>query len=353
MSFRFGRSPRSYCLSLACALLGIGWFVLSPKKAMAQPVPGLSVVWEAPAHCPQQPELIERVRKLAGPANSAPVALEVEGAITGPDNGHFHLKLVMRSGGAIGVRNIDSVSCTDLTRAAGVAIALLLRSEATLSDTQDSPDVSGDSGAPISSEDRNRSQPPSAPAREVPPPPPAKAPVIASPSNGYLRLRVPLAAVSVGPLPRPDWGVAVALGAGARDFRVWLQATDWLHQDVPAKDYPGYSATVSRISASLQGCWARRFSAFEVAPCVVISAEHITARGAGQNIAAQTQHVTWFGGGLGAQGRLYLANRFSLVLSVEGIAQASRPKLTLGGVGLVDELGAASFVATLGPEWIL
>ena len=67
------------------------------------------------------------------------------------------------------------------------------------------------------------------------------------------------------------------------------------------------SASVKRLTASLKGCRALRYSVLELAPCVVLSIEHLTASGLGQNVAPESQQVNWMGAGVGAQARVYLA----------------------------------------------
>src|SRR5450432_2379999 len=113
-------------------LIALSW--LAPRKALAQRVAGLTIQWEAPARCPQQSDVSERVRKLSGSPTSVQGALQADGTITQADDGRFHLRLLLRSGGLVGERNIDSRSCADLTRAAAVAIALLLHSDEPLSE---------------------------------------------------------------------------------------------------------------------------------------------------------------------------------------------------------------------------
>jgi hypothetical protein len=348
-------------------LIALSWF--APRNALAQQAPGLSIRWDAPARCPQQSDVIERVRKLSGPATPTQGVLQADGTITQQDDGRFHLRLLLRSGGLVGERNVDSKSCVDLTRTAAVAIALLLHS--------DEPLGAGALGAPhaLDGADDNAepAKPPEATAADGPqyenkptardspkqtkePEPARERPDAKSePSNHreHIRLRAPLAALSIGPLPRPEWGVSFAVGGSYQTWKFWLEGTEWLNQEVPSKDFPGYSANVKRATGSLRGCRASRFSVFEVAPCLVVYLEHVTAIGAGQNVAPQSQHVNWIGAGVGAQGRIYLGDWLSLALSIDGIFETSRPRLSIGGVGLVDQVAPVAFTAMLGPEWIL
>jgi len=348
---------------MAIALLA--WLGFAPKRALAQQAPGLSIHWEAPARCPQQSEVRERVRKLSGSLTSLQGDLQADGTITKADDGRFHLKLVMRSGQLVGEHNIDSTSCTDLTRAAAVAIALLLRSgepprEDDLGNAR-APDAAGDNGENGGTKpDRAEDHPP--PENEPPlakPPTKSEPPAHGGPDetsarrSWNIRLRAPLAALSIGPLPKPSWGLSFAAGVSNQNLSLWLEGSQWREQDVPANAFPGYSANVHRVTASLRGCRAQRFSLFEVAPCLVLSLERLTAAGAGQNVAPESQHITWLGAGVGAQGRVYITSWFSLGLSVEGEIEASRPRLHIGGVGTVTQISPAQFSVNVGPEWIL
>ena len=350
-------------LAILLTLSALSW--LTPTTALAQQVAGLTIHWEAPARCPQQSEVTERVRKLSGSPASMQGALQADGAITQADDGRFHLRLLLRSAGLVGERNIDSRSCADLTRAAAVAIALLLHSDEPLSEGMlgDEQPAAGshESTEPASGPEvppADHPPPEKPPLRELPKetlrPEPAR-PAVPEPARHrvHARLRAPLAALSVGPFPHPDWGVSFGVGVSYENWRFWLEGSQWLNQGVPSKEFPGYSAHVKRATASLWGCPASRFSVFEIAPCLVVSLEHMTAAGAGQNVAAESQHVNWMAAGVGAQGRVYLASWFSLALSVDGIIEASRPRLSIGGVGLVDQVAPGAFTATLGPEWIL
>ena len=363
-AFRAGGIHRAMVpmsLALAC---------FTPIAARAQQVPGLTVRWQAPARCPQQAEVSERVRKLSGSRSSVQGALQADGTITQADDGRFHLKLLLRAGGLVGERNIDSSSCADLSRAAAVAIALLLHSdeplnagmlgdEHSLPGARETSEAAGGSTVPAAdrpqSENENQSRVdlPKQTQRSEPPGERAQTETLPSGRREHVRLRAPLAASSVGPLPRPEWGVSLAVGASSANWQFWLEGSEWKKQQVPAGDFPGYSASVRRASASLRGCRASRFSAFELAPCLVVSVEHVSAAGAGENVAPQSQQVNWLSAGVGVQGRVYLGSWFSLTLSVDGVIEASRPRIFIGGVGLVDQIAPAAFTAMVGPEWIL
>ncbi len=369
MTSRLARSLGAGGIERAVLLALLAWSWLAPRNALAQQTPGLTIQWQAPARCPQQSDVTERVRKLSGSPSSLQAALQADGIITQADDGQFHLKLTLRAGGLVGERNIDSRSCADLARAAAVAIALLLHSDEPLSagilGGEVPPDLAHEGAEPDSA--------PTVPADARPQPgnPPMPSPLpkqtqtpvpagkhreaATEPSSQpeQIRVRAPLAALSVGPLPRPEWGVSFAVGASYVNWRLWLEGSDWQGQAVPSQDFPGYSANIKRATASLRGCRASRFSVFELAPCLVVSLEHVTATGAGENVAPQSQHVNWVAAGVGAQARVYLQSWFALALSLDGTIEASRPRFSIGGVGLVDQAAPAAVTVMVGPEWIL
>src|SRR3954471_13879828 len=107
--------------------------MLASRIALGQPTPALTLRWSAPAGCPQQAQVSDRIRKLTGSTSATAPVLQAEGTITQTDSAHFHLKLVTRSGNLVGERNLDASSCQNLSGAAAVSIALLLRSGEPLS----------------------------------------------------------------------------------------------------------------------------------------------------------------------------------------------------------------------------
>jgi hypothetical protein len=63
--------------------------------------------------------------------------------------------------------------------------------------------------------------------------------------------------------------------------------------------------------------------------------------------------VIWLGLGVGVQASIHIFSWFSLALTADGQVEASRPRISIDGVGAVDQGAPAAFTATLGPEWIL
>jgi hypothetical protein len=369
-------APRSSRHPITLTLLALSGWLMS-RTALAQPATGLNLRWAAPVGCPQQTDVRDRVTKLTGSVSPTQGPLQAEGTISQTDNARFHLKLVMRSGGLVGERNLDSTSCADLAGAAAVTLALLMRSEAPLSERdlggRETPNPTPSSTTPGSSATTSNTTPaspaasgtndrvaPEHPRAERPEPRPealpddhTRSPSAPSERRWRMVIQAPLATLSLGPLPRPSWGIALGAGVSFESWRFLLEGAEWLRQNLPAKDIPGYGADIDRATVTLRTCRAQRVAAFELAPCVALSLEHVSARGTGAHVAPRSEQATLLGVGAGAQGRLYLARWFSLILGVDAQIETSRPQLSIDGVGTVGQLGPAVFTVMVGPEWIL
>ncbi|MEI9936199.1 MAG: hypothetical protein WDO69_03140 [Pseudomonadota bacterium] len=304
-----------------------------------------------------------RIRRLTGSTSSTAPLLQAEGRITQTDSAHFHLKLVTRSGSLVGERNLDDSSCENLAGAAAVCLALLMRSEEPLREA----DLGGQpvAGAAIGSEQpstlaaaESERQPENKSSSDSGKPKPSLADSevyasTASERRWQLLVELPLAALSFGPLPKPSGGLAFAAGVSYENWRLLLAGSAWLRQNVATEQSLGYGAEVDRMTGTLKACRALRHSAFEIAPCLVLSLEHISARGTGADITSLSEQATWLGVGAGAQGRLDLASWLSVLVGVDAQIETARPLISIDGVGKLGQLGPAAFTLTIGPEWIL
>lgn len=359
------RADRRWC-GRSAPILGAIVALFAPAPALAQSSQPLELRWEAPAGCPSERYVRDRIRKLAGSARSTDAPVRAEATVTRSDEGQFHLELVMHSGDLVGARNIDGRSCEDLAGAAAVALALLLRSSAPLDEDalagRDASDAApaGSSGTKRSAtaeESKNDNQ------RTSQPSPTQKAE--SAPSDRALRderartrrlhglLRAPLGAFALGPLPRPSFGVAAAAGVSLDRFRVLVEGSVWRSQRVTASDDPGTGADVQRFAAGLEACWALLPGRFEVAPCLTFGLEHLRARGSGDHVAPRTGGILWPAAGVGLNARWRLLAWFGLFGGVNGQIEGSRPRLAIDGVGVLGQMLPASLTVTLGPEWIL
>ncbi|MEO6601578.1 MAG: hypothetical protein ABIQ16_17010 [Polyangiaceae bacterium] len=316
------------------------------------------------------------MRKLAGPLTStAAVTPSAEATVTRNPSGNFHLRLITRVGSQVGERTIDGKSCNSLAGATAIAVVLMLRSANPL----DEGDLAAAPPASPSDASREKSEgagrlPTSAnrdnqeiargtkPATREPTEQPSDAPE--PHRRWHVLLQLPQAALGVGPLREPSLGGAISGGLGLDRWRFLARGTVWLPQHVSATSDQGgesfgftgtqtYGADIRRTTGSLLACRALWLSRFEVAPCLKVSLEHLSARGTGTHIAARTDGATWLAGGLGLHARAFLAPWLSFVLGIEGELESSTPQLSLAGVRNFEKQLPAAGTVTVGAEWIL
>jgi hypothetical protein len=348
--------------------------LLAPARALAQQTEPVELEWNAPAECPRLAEVQARIRKLAGPLRSNTTPLHAEATITRQDDGELHLRLLIRAGNLVGERNIAGKSCKDLAGATAVHLVLLLNSTEPLSQK----DLAGppaptraathDEAAHDESANTTRasqSTPSNSTTAADATPKPARvepeashAPPQAStepPDTRRTRVfaELPMFALGVGPLGAPSTGVAAAGGATFDRWRFLAKGTAWLLQHKSTTiGFQDDGADIHRTTFTLEACRALVLSRLELAPCALVSLEHISARGTGAHIAARTARLTWFAGGLGVQARFYVTPWLALTASIDGQLETSRPELSLDGLGGVAHLFPAAATGTMGPEWI-
>jgi hypothetical protein len=154
-------------------------------------------------------------------------------------------------------------------------------------------------------------------------------------------------------MPHPSYGFALGAGVSSDTWRFSLVVAEWLRQSLSAERFPGYGAELDQQSASLALCRAIRLPPFEIAPCLTTTLERVVARGTGTHITARSESAIWLAPGAAVQGRLYLASWFSLLAVINGEVEASRPQISIDGIGKIGQLGPAALTVTVGPEWIL
>jgi hypothetical protein len=319
----------------------------APARAQQRSLPQLS--WQAPVGCPQAEGMRERLRSLAGPAKARPGSLRAEGEITRLEDGRFQLRLVLRDGELVGERIIASQACEDLAGAAAVTLSLLMSSESPLTEDQ----LRGEDATSGTTTSRPEpAAPKPAPAPEQPLPAPAPAPAVAPPARGWhLLLRLPAAAVELGPLPKASFGLGLGLGARYGSWRLLAAGTLWKNQSIERREQPEQGADVGRLSAALAVGRGFRVERFVMTPFAIGSLEHVRARGTGAGVTPRESDASFISAGLGLNGSLPLGDVAALVVEVSGRVQTARPVIAIEGLGDVRQLGAVALTSTLAAEW--
>lgn len=338
----------------------------------------LDLQWDAPPGCPRRDEVEDRIRALAGASLDRAEGLSAEGKIARVD-GHFSLTLLVRYGPETRKRVISSESCAALGGAAAVTLALLLGIDVGATalradDEQDTapaqesaPAKDGQNHHGTGEERRHDSATPAATERrgeepdqqrseraERSPTASAKPPsAVASTRRWAVVVRGPFVAADAGPLPHAAVGAGLGVGMRYGPWRVLLAGSLFAGQSVSAPGQGGaLGADVQRITGQLATCRGWRSHRLELAPCVGLALERVTARGFGEGVSPQEQRAVWPAPGLGAVAHWYVRESLALFAGVSGYLELARPHLVIDGLGEVAQLGPVAAGASAGLEWI-
>lgn len=354
-------------LALALVVASLG----TSAEARAQ----LDLRWEAPAGCPDREEVLEKIRAMAGSALDGAEELSVEAKITRQAR-RSRLDLSVRDGQRVERRVITSDSCAALAGATAVTLALLLGVEQKLADPPDESRSAADPNAGQSSErasasegdaraseasalaedaagEANDSPDDDASASAAAP---SSAPRAASAERRWaFVVRAPFVAADLGPLPRPALGIGLGLGlrhgAWALSLSGHLSRSQTVAGTLALVESSG--AELERATAHLALCRGWRASHFELAPCLGLALELVSARGIGEGVSPRARRALWPAPGLGAVAHWYILESFAFFATVGGNLELSRPRFVIQELGEVERLGPASLSGAFGVEWIL
>jgi hypothetical protein len=340
---------------LALALIG----VTTSRAARAE----VDLQWIAPAECPREETVREKIRSLAGVSLEELDRLSAEGEITRVD-GRYRLKLRVRLGSEVREREIDSEVCADLAGAAAVTLGLLLKSatpEAQGTGGDGAPGgTGGASSAPGGAGAAAGTTPAAKPGAAAPTrpendprrPDAPREPRAADRARLGIVLRAPVAALDVGPLPQPGFDLG---GGGGLEYAGWqlvLSGRFGPSQRIARASLGGSGATVRRLAAEASVCRGFRGGALELAPCLVVALEHVTTSGFGRYVVPRSRQAAWVAPGAGVLARLHAFESLSLVAGATGYVHVSRPQLVITDVGEVDRLAPVALRVLLGTDWI-
>jgi hypothetical protein len=322
--------------------------------------------WEAPPECPARDEVLARIRALTGTSLEKTTELFVDGRIERVA-GRFSLTLLVRDDREVRTRVIRSDACADLAGAAAVTLALLLGIDV---DAAGYGADTGEPSGPASGADAPENPAPKAGAdasgdeRAAPRanlPPKSGAPSddrksgTTPPGTQTVRilLRIPVASVDFGPLPKPSLGLGLGLGARYESVRVVLTGRVSQRQRISAPaPYTASGAELDRVTLELSGCYGFRSQVFEVAPCAALGLERVNARGFGEDLSPQSARAAWPSLGAGAVAHAYAWESLAIFAAVTGSAQLSSPKVVIEGLGELVELEILAAGVAIGAEWI-
>ena len=360
--------------------------ILASRAALAQVPAPVDLRWDAPAQCPAPRAVMDRVRALAGSTSGTHGPIRADARVESTRDGHgerggLRLTLTVHYGRTSATRVITSSSCDDLAGATAVAISLLMGDSAA--------EAGATASAPAPSQGEAMATPGEGSAGAAPagagthPPSPhsgqagGHATGAAGATHGepgdaavaghseatrpapaarrwHIDVRAPALLVDVGSLPRAGFGFGAAAAFHYDAFRVALGGAVWLSQTVTNDDGPSPTgADLDRWSLDLAGCRAWSTGLIEVAPCVSLSLDDVSARGTGPQVNPVAAQTSWVSLGPEVLGSLRLTDYAALVLGVSARWATSQPRFTVAGLGELYQVSPITAEALLGCDWIL
>jgi hypothetical protein len=340
--------------------------LLVSRAAFAEAPGPVDLRWDAPVQCPPHRAVMDRVRALAGttPGTHGPIRADARVESARDGRGGLRLTLTVHYGQTSGTRVITSSSCDDLAGATAVAISLLLGGD--FGEETGSTGGAASGSAPGTSAHGSAG---AAPASGEPHPPPSHGGEPAdSPRTGHteetrsalparrwhIDVRAPTLLVDVGSLPHAGFGFGAAAAFRYDAFRVALGGALWLSQTVTNDDGPSPTgAGFDRWSLDLAGCRAWTAGIMEVAPCMSLSVDDVSARGTGPQVNPLSTQTSWVSLGPEVLGSLRLTDYAALVLGVSARWATSQPRFSVAGLGELYQVSPITAEALLGCDWIL
>ena len=348
--------------------------LLATSPSAAQGSAPVQLTWQAPANCPQATQVREKLRDLLGgnAADATPSRLRAEGLIEAIGE-RYRLTLNIHYDLVNGRRVVQANSCDDLGGVAAVTLALLFRTEHSSSAPLTARDLGGaamaagtDNRALDSDTRKAEPAPPTAALGNSPsvnssasnerahddPSHDAAAHAAAS-SRWRFVFRVPELRVDVGVLPEANVGAGLAVGLSQGAWRILASGSLWLAQDYDPGPFSGYGAHFGRVSGELSGCRGFPLTGFELAPCLVLTLDDVSARGTGVGISSTSPRTAWVSIGAGLEGRWWLNRNAALVFGLNGRLATSKPRFISESIGDIWQVPAGALGAVLGCEWVL
>lgn len=340
--------------------IGAAWALVIASATMqcfAIQDPLVDLTWEAPANCPQQSEVQEQIQSLVSGLEPAQwrTSIRARGAIefTGEQ---FELILLIQQGRLTGKRVIASDDCRSLGKAAAVVIGLLMRKEQKLGrqlsagEMNDGGELSVRASEPSSdvaqagASDARSSSLPTHDATYG--------------TQWHPLVVAPKLTMDFGTLPKPGVGVGLGVGLMVRSWRVLVSGEFWPSQTKPLPQGFGQlsEATFRRKSAELVGCRGWSWHPFELAPCIQLAFDHVTAQAAGDRVTPMFQAVNLVSVGGGVSGFWLLGQRASLFVMATGRVATRRPTFVVRGPPFepdaIHTIPPAALVTSIGCMWI-
>lgn len=301
---------------------GLGFLaVLLVRPARATELPDLSLGWQAPADCPDSEALLARVAELlgerGGKQSHEPLGVSVN--VTSLPSG-FRAELRTTQRGAERVRTLEAATCSELTEASAVVIALVL------------------------------SPPEETAPRPTPPPPPAPAPPTPEASDaasvpaGSTRrssVRLGLAGgvvTDLGTLAPVSLGFAFGLGGRyGRYIEHGIRLSVFPTRSASAEGHPEQGVNIGLVAAALSLCFEPFTSPLALGACgeLELGMLHVEGFGTPEHYS---HDAPWVAPGLGIRAAYPEHGPLRASLTADALFPTEQTKFTITNLGTAHEL---------------
>jgi len=349
----------------AGASVAVGFaLLLCAATSGAQGNGPVQLTWQAPANCPQEAQVRQKLRDLVGvKPGVAQSRLRAEGQIEALGE-RFRLTLNIHYDLVNGTRVVLANACEDLGGVAAITLALLFRAEQDSGSPLTARDLGGSASERATPSGAESDPEASRRAPEKTPAPIETHPAESStsderadsgasgPARTRFLLRAPILRSDVGVLPALSYGVGFAAGVRRDSWRFIASGTYWFPQTRDAVILPDYGGRFTRLSAELSACRGSQFASFELSPCLLLALDDVSARGTGLAVESTARRASWFSAGAALDGLWHLDRHAALLLGINARVATSRPRFVSEGIGEIAQIGPAAFGVALGCEWI-
>lgn len=318
----------------------VGWgpviaaalFTCSRRAATAEIDSPLVLDWAAPAGCPTQDEVIDRVRAILGRSSVPGGRLSVRAIASRAPSGQWRVDLVaVREGGAAS-RNFEAESCEAAAEATALIVGLMIDPDVA-SKGRDVGEVDAASRPGPTIRAGHQSGPTaSPPAPDASPPPPG--PPLSKGPRGPIVTRAPLfglrtsIAGDVGTFSSPNVGGEVLLVVMPwRRLRFELAGSHWLSWTATLAGTPSEGAWLELNTLGVRAAYLLSGPDVGIAPLVGVEGDQMSATGFG-GTSRHHRTAMYAGIDLGVTGLWFPIpdfHAFALTLTLEAVVATERP----------------------------
>jgi hypothetical protein len=299
------------------ALLGAS---LGARQTSAAELSGLSLTWVAPADCPDQAALLTRVGELVGEHGGAQThePLDVLASVT-PRDGEFVAELRTTQRGTERTRVLEAGSCTELTEASAVVIALAL-----------SPP--------------EEPAPPAPAVTSVPPAP--RAPLADEPQPPDTAVRRSGTRLGTGAGFVTDFGTLAPVAAGfvlgiggryGRYLEHGIRVSIFPNRSSTVEGHPEQGVNIGLVAAGLSLCVEPFTGQLALSGCGVIELGMLHVEGFGTP-TRYSHDAPWVAPGLGLRGAYPERGPFRVAMTADALFPTEQTKFTITNLGVAHEL---------------